>query len=93
MKRRTADKTREAYKAIRETLKQNRENTRYFNFDFYKTFLECRRKAEENRKAGIDDSYTRPDEWFKRFHAWDAVYNSKFYTENSACYCQFLEIV
>lgn len=90
---RKQDKTVEAYKAIKAALKASRENVKYFTLAFYKTYMQCRAKADNNIKAGIDDSYIRPDEWFKRFHAWDAVYDSKFYQENGACYCQFLEIV
>jgi hypothetical protein len=90
---RKQDKTAEAYKAIKAALKANRENVKYFTLAFYKTYMQCRAKADDNNKAGIDDSYIRPGERFKRFHAWDDVYNSDFYNKNSAAYCQFLEFV
>lgn len=90
--RRTTDRTAAQYKAIKEALKAERESVKHFTLEFYRTFLKCRQAAEENRKAGIDDSYTRPEEWFKRYHAWDAVYSSRFYNENSAAYCRFLEL-
>ena len=55
------DKTAEAYKAIKAALKASRENVRYFTLAFYKTYMQCRAKADDNIKAGIDDSYIRQE--------------------------------
>ena len=46
------DKTAEAYKAIKAALKARRENVKYFTLAFYKTYMQCRAKADNNIKAG-----------------------------------------
>ncbi len=79
------------YKAIKTELKRRRENTRYFTRDFYKMFLACRAARYAAAEKGSPDRYEKNG--IILYHSYDPVYNSRFYQENSCCYCEFLSII
>lgn len=78
------------FKECKRRLQDRRENTKYFNRDFFNTFCRCRKDRAAAIKNGIDDSYVLAGVLL--FHSWDDVYKSNFYNKNSGCYCEFLSV-
>ena len=69
------------YSDIKNILKVQGYNTKYFTYNFFRMFVCSWRKREENIKNNI-----------LLFHCYDPVYDSKFYNLNSCTYCEFLSI-
>lgn len=79
------------YSQVKTELKKRCSNIKYFNKSFYNAYIKALEKTVYNVENEIDDSYYKGI--VKLFHSWDAVYNSRFYNDNSCAYCEFLGIV
>ena len=79
------------YSQVKTELKKRCSNVKYFNKAFYNDYIKSYEKTIYNFKNDIDDSYYKGI--VKLHHSWDAVYNSRFYNDNSCAYCEFLGIV
>ena len=66
------------YNDIKSILIKQGYATKYFNFTWFKLYIECWRKTKENFKNGIFEK------------CYDPLFTTKFYNLNSGCYCQFL---
>jgi hypothetical protein len=79
------------YKIIKNELQQRRNNTKYFNYTFFVTYIQALKDREKAIKAGLDESYKKG--YITLYHYYDEIYKTDFYNKNSAAYCQFLEVV
>lgn len=78
------------YNIIKAELKKRRENTRYFNYDFFVKYVNAIQAGEKARKAAIDDSYK--DGYITKYRHYDEIYKDRFYNDNGGCYCEFLAV-
>lgn len=69
-----------SYKEMKETLKTTVPNVRYFNREFYATFVADYRKAVQDIIAGVT-----AEEYYV------ATKQTDFYNKNSCAYCEFLQ--
>lgn len=79
------------YQQVKQELSALVSSTRHFTRAWYKMYLSCLNKARENAENGIDDGYF--DGHVYKLHAYDPVFESKFYNLNSGAYCEFLSVV
>ena len=79
------------YNEIKNELKKRRENTKYFNREFFNKWIQAIQENEKNIKDGINDSYKSG--YITLYHCYDEIYKSDFYNKNGGCYCEFLAVV
>lgn len=79
------------YNEIKNELKKRRENTKYFNRDFFNKWIQAQKEREKAMQAGKDESYKKDN--ITLYHSFDPIYESDLYNKNSGCYCEFLAIV
>lgn len=79
------------YQDVKNELSALVSSTRYFSRKWFDMWLSCYKNRMDNIENEIDDSYY--SNGVLLFHSWDAVYNSRFYRENSCAYCEFLSVV
>lgn len=84
------DKKRELYQSIKQELKHEAGNARYFTIQFFNEYIAAKKTMEENTKKGINNHYEKNGIIY--ICSFDPVYNSKFYQKNGCVYCTFLEI-
>ena len=80
------------YNLIKTELKKRRENTKYFNYDFFKTYVAAIQAGKKAADAGKieNERYTKNN--IILFHYFDNIYNTPLYIKNGGCYCEFLAV-
>lgn len=79
------------YNEIKNELKKRRENTKYFNREFFNKWIQAQKERKKAIQAGTDESYIKDN--ITLFHYFDSIYNSDLYIKNGGCYCEFLTVV
>lgn len=79
------------YNAIKTELKNRKESTKHFTKAFYNDYKQSVEKRLHEIETGKNNYYYRDNILLN--HAYDNIYKSKFYNENTCAYCVFLEIV
>lgn len=80
------------YELIKKELKKRRENTKYFNYVFFKIYVEA---IQAGKKAADADELEK-ERYIKDnitlYHYYDEVYKTPLYMNNGGCYCEFLAV-
>lgn len=80
------------FKEIKKELSSTVSSTKYFNFEFFKTYITCKKSTKNATDEEYNESLYKIDNIIVS-HFWDDVYNSNFYVKNACAYCEFLSIV
>ena len=78
------------YKEMKQELAKRCKNLKYFTPEFYNAFIDAYRDATNAVIEGRDTHYKKGHVTFN--HCYDAIYTSRFYTDNGGTYCEFLAI-
>ena len=78
------------YQEVKQELSKTCTNLKYFTRAFYADFVKAYQAATAATIAGTSPRYEKGGIVLN--HCYDAIYNSRFYQDNSGTYCEFLSV-